>query len=252
MRMRINRYLARAGVASRRKSEELIREGRVFCNGKPVETLSTMIEPGDRVVVDGKDIQPPKQTSTYLYHKPRGSLCSHFDPHGGRLIYEDLPDEPGLFSIGRLDRDSEGLLLVTNDGAFSQQIAHPSANTEKEYLVVLDRALDEKDRLRALRGIHDGKEVYHPDRIWIFHQREASDHQIPDWPPDREGASILHIVLHEGRKREIRRLFHRLGYEVIRLIRVRIGSLRLGTLAPGEWIPLNSDEKKEVLNDQNL
>ncbi|MDD7592966.1 MAG: pseudouridine synthase [Peptoniphilaceae bacterium] len=233
--MRINRFLARSGVASRRKAEDLVREGRVRVNGRVTTDLATQVEACDSVEVDGASIVLPAETVVFRYHKPRGVLCSHEDPHGGALIYDDLPKVPGLFSIGRLDKESEGLILVTNDGAFAQEVAHPSFETEKEYVVLLDRFLMASDRARLLRGVCVDGVCYHCDAIRLHRPTAEEGALLPDWPTPDQKAPLYSVLLHEGKKREIRHLFQSAGYRVDRLVRVRIEDVRLDGLAPGEY-----------------
>jgi len=218
---RLNKFLASCGVGSRRACDALVQEGHVEINGKPVLNPAHRVEPGDFVRVDGKRVQE-KQTNTVMFFKPRGYVCSREDELGRDTIYTILPPIlRHLHHVGRLDRDSEGLLILTNDGELSQQLMHPSKNVEKEYIVtanqpVLNEHLDlfksgvfvEKTRMRA-------KDV------------------------QRLSSRRYRIVLETGLKRQIRMMFQTLGYQVQKLVRVRIGMLELGDLPEGAWLPLD-------------
>lgn len=246
--MRINRYLARCGIASRRKAESLVLSGRVTKNGEIVHNLATDVQSCDQICVDGSTVTILSEPILLAYHKPRGRICSHHDPFGAPIIYEQLPKEQGLFSIGRLDGDSEGLLLITNDGKLAQRIAHPSNETEKEYIVVLDRPFTLSDANILLRGIRVEGTVMRMDAIRPFISVKEDgvwERVLADWPPTCTSSHIVRVFLHEGHKREIRRLFAKLDYQVLRLIRVRIGSIRLeGTLA-GEYRRIECDGKEQ-------
>lgn len=233
--MRINRFLARTGIASRRKSEAILLEGRVTINGLRVDHLATEVSPQDIVCVDGKHIAWPQERLLLAYHKPVGLLCSHSDPHASRLIYDDLPKDLGLFSIGRLDRDSEGLLLITNDGILAQSVAHPSMETEKEYVVVLNRPFVEKDRETLLRGVSIEGSLWRMDAVKPYTSDAGLDEILPQWPPKILPTRIVRVLLHEGHKREIRRLFAALQYRVLRLVRVRVAEIQLYGILPGDY-----------------
>lgn len=244
--MRINRYLARCGVASRRKAETLVRDGRVTKNGEIVRELSTTVEEADRICVDGEMVSLLSERLLLAYHKPRGLVCSHHDTFGAPLIYEQLPQNKGLFSIGRLDRDSEGLLLITNDGNLGHRVAHPSTETEKEYITVLDRPFTITDAETLTRGIQVDGTLMRMDAVqyYVANANDALwERVLPAWPPSVAPSCVVRVVLHEGHKREIRRLFRALHYRVRRLIRVRIGRIILGDLLPGAYRPLDGKEE---------
>jgi 23S rRNA pseudouridine2605 synthase len=221
---RLNKYLASCGVGSRRACDALVQEGHVEINGKPILNPAHRVEPGDFVKVDGKRVLE-KETNTVMFFKPRGYVCSREDELGRDTIYTILPPVlQHLHHVGRLDRDSEGLLVLTNDGDLSQTLMHPSKMVEKEYLVtsnqpVLNEHLDlfksgifvEKNRMRA-------KAV------------------------DRLSSRRYRIVLETGLKRQIRMMFLALGYQVQKLVRVRIGTLELDDLPLGGWRPLDAKE----------
>jgi 23S rRNA pseudouridine2605 synthase len=215
--MRLNRFLAAAGVASRRKCDELIAAGRVTINGRVCTDFSAQPSPRDHVKVDGKLVRI-EQAMTIALHKPAGFVSTRNDPHARDTIFDLLPPKfPRLFNIGRLDSQSEGLLLLTNDGDLAQRLTHPRYKIEKEYEVTLDRQWDGAQAQKLLRGIVlDGK------RAQILRL-----HSI--------GPARLRVVLRQGLNQQIRRMFYAVGYEVKHLVRTRIGNLRLGDLPRGHW-----------------
>lgn len=222
--MRLNRFLAAAGIASRRKCDELIADGRVTINGRVCTDFSAQPTERDHVKVDGKLVHV-EQTLTIAMHKPAGFVSTRNDPHARDTIFDLLPQKfPRLFNIGRLDAQSEGLLLLTNDGNLAQRLTHPRHEIEKEYEVMLDRAWDGSLSDKLLRGINlDGKRA-----------RLARLHSM--------GPTRLRVVLRQGLNQQIRRMFYAVGYEVKRLMRVRVGTLRLGDLPRGEWRILSKTE----------
>lgn len=227
--MRLNRFLASAGLGSRRGVEEMIRAGRVKVNGRVIEDLATQVNPGDSVKVGSRLIQCEKQIHALLY-KPRGYLCTANDPEERKTIFHLLPKEwPRVYNVGRLDNDSEGLLLVTNDGDLTLRLTHPRFKVEKHYEVLLDRVFDPADREKLLRGFHiEGGRA------------KCEDVQIVK-------PNHVKLILMQGIKRQIRLMMYKLGYEVERLIRIRVGPISLGDLSPGEWRPLNSKEVASLI-----
>jgi 23S rRNA pseudouridine2605 synthase len=224
--MRLNRFLAAAGIGSRRHCDELIAAGRVAINGKTCTDFS--MQPGgrDHVKVDGKLIHlaPPL---TIMLHKPAGFVSTRSDPQVRDTVFDLLPAKfSRLFNIGRLDAQTEGLLLLTNDGSLAQRLTHPRYKIEKEYEVTLDRSWDPALAPKLLRGIFlDGERA----RIVRLHSTS----------PVR-----LRVILRQGINRQIRRIFEAVGYHVKGLVRVRIGSLRLGDLPRGHWRALTQRELK--------
>jgi len=222
--MRLNRYLALCGLGSRRACEEIILGGGVRVNGRPVRELATMVQPGDTVVARGRVVRPAEPRFVIM-HKPSGVLSSRASQGGKRTIYDLLPREAvNLPHVGRLDADSEGLLLLTNDGELAQSLTHPSRHVEKEYEVVLDRSFDPAKTAKLLKG------------IYLEEGRAKAAHV------HIEGANKLRIVLTQGINRQIRRMFAALGYKVKRLTRTRLGPLRLGRLPRGAWRELTARE----------
>ena len=226
--MRLNRFLAAAGVGSRRKCDELIAAGRVRINGRVCTDFSAQPDERDHVKVDGKLVHLERATTIAL-HKPPGFVSTRGDPHARDTIFDLLPPKfPRLFNIGRLDAQSEGLLLLTNDGDLAQLLTHPRFKIEKEYEVTLDRKWDGAHAEKLLRGIFlDGKRA-----------QVARLHSV--------GPTRLRVVLRQGINQQIRRMFYALGYEVKRLVRVRIGNLRLDNLPRGQWRALSKSEFEDL------
>lgn len=226
--MRLNRFLAAAGIGSRRRCDELIAARRVTINGKVCTDFSIQPAERDHVKVDGRllHIDPPL---TIMLHKPAGFVSTRKDAHARDTIFDLLPQKfTRLFNIGRLDAQSEGLILLTNDGALAQQLTHPRYKIDKEYEVTLDRPWDPALASKLCKGISlDGKSA-HIERLHTMR-------------PAR-----LRVVLRQGINRQIRRMFESVGYKVERLVRVRIGNLRLGDLPRGHWRALSKREIETV------
>ncbi len=208
--------------------------GRVRVNGEVVTELGSKVVPGqDLVELDGRPVVLP-EIRWVAFHKPTGVLCTRGDPHGGTTVYDVLPDEmSGLWYVGRLDRETEGLLLMTNEGKVSHGLLHPSREVEREYAVLV-RGVPTRETLdRLMRGVslEDG-----PAR--------AKHAELLD--ADAEGAWVK-LVLAEGRKREVRRLLGTVGHPVERLVRVRFGPIELGDLALGAWRTLSEDERRSLV-----
>jgi 23S rRNA pseudouridine2605 synthase len=224
--MRLNRFLASAGFGSRRACEALIKEGKVSINGHFIRNLATTVEPGDDVRVVGKKPPRPSPPVTILLHKPKGVLCTRSDERKRRTVFDLIPSHFGsLHYVGRLDKDSEGLVLLTNDGALSQRLTHPGHQVEKEYEVLLSRPFEAQHTARLVRGFRIEGGWAKAERIQII------------------GPTLVRVILRQGIKRQIRLMFLRLGHEVKRLQRTRIGELELGALEPGQWRIL---EEREV------
>ena len=222
--MRLNRFLAAAGVASRRKCDELIADGRVTINGQVCTDFSAQPGERDHVKVDGKLVHV-ERALTIVLHKSAGFVSTRSDPHARDTIFDLLPPKfPRLFNIGRLDAQSEGLLLLTNDGDLAQRLTHPRYKIEKEYEVTLDRHWDNASTQKLLRGIVlDGKRA-----------RISNVYAL--------GLTRLRVTLRQGLNQQIRRMFYAVGYEVKRLVRIRIENLRLGDLPRGQWRILSNAE----------
>ena len=222
--MRLNRFLAAAGLGSRRSCEELISSGFVAINGRRIDNLATIVLPGDDVRVKGRPIQAAPLV-TLLLNKPRGFVVTRSDEQGRRTVYDLLEQgHSNLFHVGRLDKESEGILLMTNDGALAQKLLHPSHGVEKEYEVELDKTFDPELTAKLLRGVHieGGRGRFESVRM--------------------VGPKLLRVVLKQGIKRQIRLMLYRLGYEVERLRRIRMGPVSDFKLPPGAWRPLTAKE----------
>ena len=222
--MRLNRYLALCGLGSRRACEEVILGGSVRINGRPVRELSTVVGPDDTVVARGRVVRPA-QSRYLVLHKPSGCLSSRQSQGGKPTVYDLIPRDAGnLPHVGRLDAESEGLLLLSNDGALAQAITHPSRHVEKEYEVILDRSFDPALTAKLLKG------------VYLEEGRAKAAHV------HIEGGNKLRVVLTQGINRQIRRMFAALGYKVKRLTRTRLGPLKLGRLPRGAWRELTVRE----------
>ena len=230
--MRLNAFLARAGVASRRAADELIKAGRVTVNGRRGE-LNTFVSSGDAVQVDGREVG--KQRLRYvLLHKPRGTITTARDPRGRPTVVDLVGGATRVVPVGRLDRDTTGVLLLTNDGPLAHRLAHPRYEVEKAYVVDVEGEPDD-DALRALaEGIEleDGPTA--PARV------------------RRLGPSRLELVLHEGRNRQVRRMLEAVGHPVTRLRRSRYAGLSAGRLRRGEWRELTREEVSRLRRQVGL
>ncbi|MDD3819187.1 MAG: pseudouridine synthase [Actinomycetota bacterium] len=235
--MRIQHFLSRTGIASRRKAEALIKNGLVKVNGKVVLEPFFQVDPGkDKIEFNGKELKIPEEHTYIILNKPRGFVTTVSDEFQRRTVMELIPlKEKGLVPVGRLDKDSEGLLLITNDGDLAHRLTHPSFEIEKEYEVVLSRAAG-KELKKMEKGIQSGEDFLRASRV-IF-----------------KGKNEILVTLKEGKKREIRRMLEALGYGVIRLKRVRLGNLKLSDLEAGKWRKLTKTEisKLKELTDRKI
>lgn len=221
---RLNKYLASCGVGSRRACDAIIQEGDVFINNSRVTTPGARVEPDDSVRV-GRKVVTPKITEVILFNKPRGLVSSSSDELGRETIYAALPPHMHhLKNVGRLDKDSEGLLVLTNDGDLALKLTHPSQKVEKEYLVTVGSAFDNEIIDRLIRGVHTP-------------EGRAAAKSVKRISPRR-----LRIVLETGLKRQIRIMLEAVHIKVTKLVRIRIGSLVGGGLEIGQWRALEEDE----------
>lgn len=236
--VRLQKYLARAGVASRRKCEELITAGRVSVNGAVVTELGTKVDPDhDEIAFDGVPVTmaPDEKPVVVMLNKPKGYLTAMSDARTDDVVSALVPTDryKGLFPIGRLDRDTTGLLLFTTDGELGHWLAHPSHGVIKRYVALIEGALSEDD-VRALEGgveLNDG--MTSPATCAILRT-------------NADGTQLVELAIHEGRKRQVRRMLSHVGHEVIELERIAFGPLRLGDLAPGAWRLLEDAELSQL------
>ena len=241
--VRLQKLLAQSGVASRRKCEELMLAGEVEVDGEVVTRLGTKVDPRTAVIrVEGRRLPPASPHAYLVLHKPRGVVSTMSDPEGRRTISDVLaetaPELGRLFHVGRLDTDTSGLLLLTNDGDFANRMAHPSFEVDKTYVAEVDGEVT-RQTLQALR---DGV-VLEDGPVEVRSIRVVGRHA---------GRSIVELVIHEGRNRIVRRLLDHVGHPVLRLTRTAIGPVGLGGLAPGELRPLTNDELGELLDRAQL
>lgn len=225
--MRINKYLASSGIASRRESDKLVQDGRVTVNGKVV-SLGIEVSDSDKVCVDGKPVSI-KKNEYYILNKPKGYICSVSDDRGRKTVLDLMPKNIGrIYPVGRLDYDSEGLLILTTDGELAQHLMHPSNNVPKTYLVKVEGRLTESD----LNPIRSGIEI-------DGYVTKKSKANIVETNKDFTKA---HITIYEGKNREIRKMFSAIGKEVSLLKRIKIGELSLKGLDRGEYRKLTNHE----------
>ena len=230
---RLQKALARAGVGSRRASEDLIRSGRVTVNGEVAVLGQRVDTSSDRVEVDGVRIPLDPQLRYYALHKPRGVVTTAKDPQGRPDVSAFYPEGERVFPVGRLDLESEGLLLLTNDGELAHRLLHPRFEVEKEYLAEVEGTVGERPLARLVRGVEldDGM------------ARAKAARPVAG----ARGRTAVRVVMTEGRKREVRRMLNAVGLPVRRLIRVRLGPIRLGKLPAGEVRELTQDEVQELM-----
>jgi pseudouridine synthase len=241
MKIRLNKYLAQAGMASRREADRMIVEGRVSLNGKTVESLGTLVdERTDKVEVDGKKIKI--DTRPYLYlllNKPAGYLATVKDPFQRPTVMDLLPSfKKRIYPVGRLDLNSEGLLLLTNDGDLANRLMHPRYEVIKEYLIRVQPKPTASTLGKLEKGIFlDGKKTA-PARIRVLSAKKRETH--------------IKVEIFEGRKRELRRMFEEVGHRVMALKRIRFGSLSLRGLKKGQWRHLTQEELVRLKKDAQI
>jgi 23S rRNA pseudouridine2605 synthase len=225
---RLQKVLAAAGLGSRRVCEILIEEERVTVNGE-VAILGRRVDPEtDRIEVDGLRVPVRPGLVTYLLNKPRGVVSTAADPQGRPTVVELVPAEPRIFPVGRLDTDTEGLILLTNDGDLAHRLTHPSFGVEKEYLAQVDGSPTPADLRRLREGI------------------ELEDGMTAPAKASLTAPGAVRLVIHEGRNRQVRRMLEAVGYPVKRLVRTRIGPLADRRLKPGEWRVLEMEEVRAL------
>jgi 23S rRNA pseudouridine2605 synthase len=224
--VRLNAYLARAGVASRRRADELIKAGRVRVNGEP-GALNTFVEAGDRVELDGCELAP-QRLAYVLLHKPAGVVTTARDPQGRPTVVDLVRHEARVVPVGRLDADTTGALLLTNDGPLAHRLAHPRYEVEKVYEAEVEGEPDEDALRRLAEGVELDDDRTAPARV------------------RRLGPSRLELALHEGRKHQVKRMLAAVSHPVLRLHRSRYAGLTLEGLEPGEWRELRREEVARI------
>jgi 23S rRNA pseudouridine2605 synthase len=238
--MRINRFIATSGVSSRRKADELIVAGRVTINGEVVKSLGTIVDPiKDEVRVDGEKITPSKSKTYVVFHKPKGVISSMSDPFGRSNLNDYFRDKKArIFHVGRLDKDSEGLLLLTDDGDLAHKATHPSFGLKKRYLVLI------KDQIpvEAIKLIKQGVKL-EDGIVRVDSVKSVGREKLGDW---------VEIELHEGRNQVIRRVMAKLDLQVLRLVRIKFGPIELGDMKAGRFRVLNQQELLNLFNALSL
>ncbi|MBE0601754.1 MAG: rRNA pseudouridine synthase [Firmicutes bacterium] len=227
--MRLQKYMALCGVASRRACEDIIAAGRVTVDGETVTAMGVQVNEHQVVRLDGKIIAPETQKHYILYHKPAGEVTTVSDPEGRATVLDKFKDFPvRLYPVGRLDYDSEGLLLLTNDGDLTEKLLHPSKEVEKAYLARITGRLTDGETAELIRGVAiDGRRTSHA--------------KVRELRADGSVSDVL-ITIHEGRNRQVRKMMQSVGHEVLMLRRVRFGPLTLGELKRGQWRELTEKE----------
>lgn len=231
--MRLQKYLASCGVASRRSAEKLIAQGHVSIDGQVVSEMGVQVEDGQTVCVDGQVVRPEEEKHYILYHKPAGEVTTASDPEGRATVLDKFRDYPArLYPVGRLDYDSEGLLLLTNDGDLTERMLHPSMEIEKVYLARVSNQVTPEEARRLETGVMvDGRRTSRAKVKLLSVQPLFTD---------------LLITIHEGRNRQVRKMVEQVGHQVVMLRRIRFGPLKLGELPRGMWRPLTPEETAAI------
>ena len=234
--MRINKYLALCGVASRRKSEQLILDKKVTVNDKVLTDLAYKVNvKTDKVCVLGNRVSLPTNYVYYKLNKPKGYICTASDDRNRKTIYELVKSPVRLFSIGRLDYNTEGLIILTNDGDLAQKISHPSHETEKEYIVKIEGEIKESELAVLRAGVVENGKRLPPAKVELLETKD--------------NFSRLSVTIHEGQNRQIRRMFECIGKTIVLLKRIRIGKIKLGGLNRGEYKKLSDVELYYLLGE---
>jgi 23S rRNA pseudouridine2605 synthase len=232
--VRLQKLLSEAGVASRRAAEVLIKEGRVRVNNRVVTELGTKVDPDhDLVAVDDQPVRVRRKVYVMM-NKPPGFICTRSDPEQRRTVMELLPPEwANVYPVGRLDRESEGLLFLTNDGEFALRLTHPRYGVRKIYLATVEGEVPKLVAGKLVKGVEHEGELLKAEKAKVL----SANHSH----------SVLELELAEGRNREVRRMLEACGFTVVRLVRVQVGKIRLGELRPGKWRTLTGPEIKSLI-----
>lgn len=225
--MRINKYISMCGICSRRKADEYIKEGIVKINGELVRDLATIVKISDVVEYNGTNIFIEKNKRYYILNKPKGYVTTAKEQFGRKSVVDLLPKKERIYPVGRLDMYSEGLLILTNDGDFTNRITHPTKHISKTYEVYLNKELKEVDILKLEKGVDIGGYVTAPAKI-------------------KKQKELVLITIYEGKNRQIRRMFESTGYLVLNLRRISIGKLKIDNLATGKYKELTKEEIEKV------
>lgn len=234
-KIRLQKFLSESGVASRRKSEELIIDGKVKVNGRVAEIGCKVDPKRDKVTLRGKTVIYNREKVYIMLHKPRGFVTTMKDEFDRKNVTELVSDlGVRVFPVGRLDRDSEGLLFMTNDGEFANNLTHPSRHVNKTYRVTVSGEVNEETTLKLSSGIEIEGKMTLPCDVFVIERK-----------PDR---TVLNFIIHEGRNRQIRKMCEAVGLEVLRLKRTEIAGVKMGMLARGKWRELNEREMQRLTN----
>ncbi len=231
--MRLQKYLASCGVASRRAAEKLIAEGHVSVDGYTVTEMGTQVQEGQAVLVDGRPVAPEARKVYIIYHKPAGEVTTASDPEGRSTVLDKFRDFPvRLYPVGRLDYDSEGLLLLTNDGDLTEHMLHPSREVEKVYLARVSNQVTQQEARRLECGVMvDGRKTARA-KVRLLDVKPLYTDML--------------VTIHEGRNRQVRKMVEQVGHQVVLLRRVRFGPLKLGELPRGMWRELTGEELAQL------
>ncbi len=232
--MRLQKYMAECGVASRRACEQLILEGRVTVNGITVTELGTKVNEGDKVQFDGVTLNPPKKRVYIMLYKPDKVMSTVSDPEGRKTVLDLVDEKVRLYPVGRLDYHTEGLILLVNDGDAAYHLTHPKFEVEKEYLAVIQGEISREEVLLLQAGVIVDGEKTAPAKVRVT---EITDH-----------TTSLSVIIHEGKNRQVRKMFEAVNKKVIHLTRVRHGDLVLSGLKPGQWRYLTQTEIEYLEN----
>ncbi len=237
--MRLQKYLAECGVASRRKSEELIEQGKVKVNGRVAHIGDKVNPKKDDITVSGKRVVKSRQYTYIILHKPRGFITTMSDEMGRKCVAELVKDvKARVYPVGRLDRDSEGMLLMTNDGEFANAMTHPTKHVPKTYRVTVRPSITDEQITALTTGIMLEGRMTAPAEVRVLTREE--------------GRVVIEIILYEGRNRQIRKMCESLGLEVARLKRTAIGSIKLGMLPQGKWRELTEEEVHKLMSNTSI